>query len=87
MVKTQKKTEVTWKSYFSSLQRDYDIKSEGIAIGEKRGKKLGRSEGEAARAIAAAKNLLAMKILTNEQIAQAVGLPLGKIEELAAEHL
>ena len=81
MVKTQKKTEVTWKSYFSSLQRDYDIKNEGIAIGEKRGEK----RGATARATAAAKNLLAMKILTNEQIAQAVGLPLKKIEELAAK--
>ena len=81
MVKTQKKTEVTWKSYFSSLQRDYDIKNEGIAIGEKRGEK----RGATARAIADAKNLLAMNVLTNEQIAQAVGLPLKKIEKLAAK--
>ncbi len=81
MVKTQKKIEVTWKSYFSSLQRDYDIKNEGIAIGEKRGEK----RGEAARATATAKNLLAMDVLTNEQIAHAVGLPLKKVEELAAE--
>jgi len=30
-----------------------------------------------------ARNLLAMNILTNEQIAQAVGLPLEKVEELS----
>ena len=40
------------------------------------GLKLGKS--------AAAKNLLAMNVLTNEQIASAVGLPLKKVEELAA---
>ena len=35
--------------------------------------------------ISNARNLLAMKVLTHEQIAQAVELPLEKIEELAAE--
>ena len=35
--------------------------------------------------IANARNLLAMKLGTHEQIAQAVGLPIEKIEELAAE--
>ena len=45
----------------------------------------GRKEGMNAAKIANAKNLLAMKVLSHEQIAQAVELPLDKIEELAKE--
>ena len=67
----------------------YTVKEEGIRIGEKRGKKEGLAAGKAqgmnAKAIASAKNLLAMKVLSHEQIAQAVELPIEKIEELAAE--
>ena len=37
------------------------------------------------KAVASARNLLAMKVLSHEQIAQAVELPIEKIEELAAE--
>ena len=85
MVKAQKKIEGMKKTYLSWSLHDYDVRNEGIAIGEKRGKaegmKLGKSEG----ATAAAKNLLAMKVLTNEQIALAVGLPLEKVAKLAAE--
>ena len=97
MVKAQKKIEGLKKTYLSWSLHDYDVRNEGIAIGEKRGKaegmklgkeegiKLGKSEGETTRATAAAKNLLAMKVLTDEQIARAVGLPLEKVEKLAAE--
>ncbi len=53
----------------------------GIKIGEKRGLK----EGMDAKAIENAKNLLAMKLGTHEQISQAIGLPIEKIEELAKE--
>ena len=53
----------------------------GIKIGEKRGLKRGMK----ANAIANAKNLLAMKLGTHEQISQAIGLPIEKIEELAKE--
>ena len=56
-------------------------KEEGIRIGEKRGKEQGMNE----KAVATAKNFLAMNILTHEQIAHGVGLPLEKIEELSAE--
>ncbi len=56
-------------------------KEEGILIGEKRGLKRGMD----ANKISNARNLLAMKVLSNEQIAQAVELPLEKIEELAHE--
>ncbi len=37
------------------------------------------------KAVASARNLLTMKVLSHEQIAKAVELPLEKIEELAME--
>ena len=85
MVEAQKKLEATKKVYFSWSLHDHDIRKhgreEGIRIGEKRGKKEGMNEAK----IANARNLLAMKLGTHEQIAQAVELPIEKIEELAAE--
>ena len=45
------------------------------------GKEKGLNEGK----ISSARNLLSMKVLTHEQIAKAVELPLEKIEKLAAE--
>ena len=44
-------------------------------------KRKGREEAK----IEAARKFLSMKILTNDQIAEGVGLPLEKIEELSAE--
>ena len=89
MVETQKAVESNKKFYLSWSLHDTDVRLEGIRIGEKRGKKEGLAAGKAqgmnAKAIASAKNLLAMKVLSHEQIAQAVELPIEKIEELAAE--
>ena len=48
-------------------------RDEGIAIGEQK------------KAIEAAKNLLKMNVLTNEQIAQAEGLSIDEVKQLAAE--
>nr|MCR5763192.1 hypothetical protein [Treponema sp.] len=45
----------------------------------------GLKRGMDATKISNARNLLAMNVLTHEQIAQAAELPLEKIEELAAE--
>ena len=50
---------------------DFDIMEEG--------KELGRSEAK----LENARNLLTMNVLSHEQIAQSVGLPLETIEELA----
>ena len=61
------------------------MRNKGIAIGKAEGMKLGKSEGEAAKAIEDACNLLAMALGTHEQIARAVGLPLEKVAKLAAE--
>ena len=52
-----------------------------IADGLRRSKEEGMNEAK----IANARNFLAMNILTHEQIAKGVGLPIEKIEELAAE--
>ena len=54
---------------------DFDIMEEGISIGEERGRSEAKLEN--------ARNLLTMNVLSHEQIAQAVGLPLETIEELA----
>ena len=42
----------------------------------------GKNEGRSEKAVEAAINLLKMKLLTPEQIAQAQGLPLEKVFEL-----
>ena len=81
MVETQKAVETNKKFYLSWSLHDTDVRLEGIRIGEKRGKKEGMNEAK----IANARNLLAMNLLTHEQIAKGVGLPLEKIDELAAE--
>lgn len=41
--------------------------------------------GVDAKSMDTARNLLTMNVLTHEQIAQAVGLPLDKVEELARQ--
>ncbi len=45
----------------------------------------GRKEGMEENKIENARNFLAMNVLTHEQIAKGVGLPIEKIKELAAE--
>ena len=89
--------EATKKLYFSWSLHDHDVRKhgreegrkEGIRIGEKRGEKrgiaVGKEQGMNEAKIASARNMLSMKLGTHEQIAQAVGLPLEEIEELAAE--
>ena len=52
-------------------------KQQGIAIGEKRGRSKAKLEN--------AQNMLAMNLGTYEQIAQAVGLPLETVQQLAEE--
>ena len=48
-------------------------------------KRKGLKQGREEKAIEDARNLLVMKVLSHEQISQAIGLPLEKVEELAAE--
>ncbi|MBQ2314478.1 MAG: Rpn family recombination-promoting nuclease/putative transposase, partial [Treponema sp.] len=97
MVEAKKQIEGMKKAYLSWSLHDHDVRMEGriegrnegliegriegIAIGEKRG----RSEGATERAREDARNLLAMHALTHEQIAQAVGLSIAEVEQLAAQ--
>ena len=71
MVETQKKVEELKKTYLSWSLHDSDVRREG------------RKEGIQENKLENARNLLAMNVLSHEQIAQAVGLPLETIEELA----
>ncbi len=73
MVEQQKTVEANKNLYFYMSIHDQDKIIEG------------RKEGMEANKISNAKNFLAMNILTHEQIAKGVGLPLEKIEELASE--
>ena len=79
MVEKQKKIEANKKLYFTWSLHDYDVKNEG----RRDGRRLGRKEGKESKAVESAQKLLIMKLGTHEQIAEAVGLPLEKIEELA----
>ena len=81
MVEKQKKIEANKKLYFTWSLHDYDVKNEG----RREGLRLGRKEGKESKAIESARKFLSMKILTHEQIAEGVGLPLEKIEALALE--
>ena len=69
MVETQKKKEGMSQFYLSWNLHDNDVKEEG------------REETQ----LETARNLLVMKVLSHEQIAQAVGLPIEKVRDLAAE--
>ena len=60
---------------------DYDLTTRAEEVGIEKGKEMGRDE----KAIEAAKNLLRMGVGNQEQIAQAQGLPLKKVQELAKE--
>ena len=57
--------------------------SEGRKQGREQGRSEGREEGISQTKLENARNLLAMNVLTHEQIAQAVGLSVEKIDELA----
>ena len=73
MVEQQKTVEANKGLYFYMSIHDQDKIIEG------------RKEGMNTKAIESAKNFLAMKLGTHEQIAKGVGLPIEKIEELAKE--
>ena len=73
MVKTQKKIEELKQTYLSWSLHDSDVRHEG------------RKEGMKEAKLEDAQNLLVMNVLTHEQIAQVVGLPLETIDELAAK--
>ena len=78
IVKTMSKEDAEWfrqNSYENAIW-DYN---HGMYRAEKR--------GERRKALNAAKNLLAMHILTIEQIAQAIGLSVEEVQELQEKHI
>ncbi len=87
MVEIKKENEGLKTTYLSWSLAEHDAirkgRAEGMAEGLAAGISKGIREGRANEKLANARNLLAMKVLTNEQIAQAVGLPLETVEELA----
>ena len=80
--------ERAWAYHLSTDRAEADYWN-GIRLAKRvareEGWKDGRDEGERNRALSAARNFLALHVATNEQIAQAVGLPLEEVEKLAAE--
>lgn len=71
---TDAKHNMQWRfQYWTFARIQTYARDEGIAIGEQK------------KAIEAAKNLLKMNVLTNEQIAQAEGLSIDEVKQLAAE--
>ncbi len=75
MVERKKKIEELRQTYLSWSLHDHDVRREGIREGMEKGAEKTKIEN--------AKNLLAMNLLTHEQIAQAVGLSLEKVEDLS----
>ena len=73
MVETQKKVEELKKVYLSWSLHDSDVRREG------------RKEGIQENKLENARNLLTMNVLSYEQIAQAVALPLETVQKLANE--
>ena len=71
MVETQKKVEELKKVYLSWSLHDSDVRREG------------KKEGIQENKLENARNLLTMNVLSYEQIAQAVGLPLETVQKLA----
>lgn len=65
--------------YFSDILEDEKEEAREIGLAE------GREEGEIKRAMEAARNLLAMNILTNEQIAAAQRLSVEEVDRIAEE--
>ena len=75
-----------WRMQFMTWEQQMNLerrqgREEGIAIG----KEQGIAQGERNARLEAARKLLAMHILTDEQIAQAQGLELSEVQQLAEE--
>ena len=74
--------ERAWAYHLSTDRAEADYRN-GLLLAEEKGER----NGERKRALSAARNLLAMGVLTPAQIAQATGLPLEEVEKLASERV
>ena len=68
---------MTWQQTIDDEKED--AYEEGLA----EGREAGRVEGASQKAIETAENFLRMGVNTIEQISQAIGLPLEKVQEIA----
>ena len=75
--------ERAWAYHLSTDRAEADYRN-GLILAEERGRENGEKKGERTRALAIAKNMLAMGLGTPVQIAQVTGLPLEEVEKLAA---
>jgi len=85
MVEAKKQIEGMKKTYLSWSLHDHDVREEGRIEGRNEGIAIGRTEGISEKAREDARNMLAMNLGSLEQIAQAVGLSLAEVEQLAAQ--
>ncbi len=79
MVERKKKIEELKQTYLSWGLHDHDVRREGIREGMEKGIEKGAEE----KAVDTVRKFLAMNVLSHEQIAQGVGLPLEKVQEIA----
>ena len=84
MVEVQKSIEGAKKFYLSWSLHDYDVRNEGIAIGEKRGERQGEARGREEKARETARNMLVRNYPVAD-IVEITGLSLAEVEELGAE--
>jgi hypothetical protein len=83
--------EKAWAYHLSMDRAEADYWN-GLELAEEKGRNKGllegledgRKQGRREQALSSARNFLALHVASNEQIAQAVGLPLAEVEELAA---
>ncbi|MBR6143454.1 MAG: Rpn family recombination-promoting nuclease/putative transposase, partial [Treponema sp.] len=83
----QQKEEILANSLteFDAEEAYRDIRNDGYEEGLAEGRETGRVEGASQKAIEDAENLLRMGVNTIEQISQAIGLPLEKVQEIAEQ--
>jgi len=89
-MKMSKQERIAYDRHLDDIMVENDIYDtaveDGMAIGEKKGRAegeaIGMEKGRAEERISMARNLLAMGVLTIEQIAQATGLSVDEIERL-----
>ena len=76
--------ERAWAYHLSMDRAEADYRN-GIKYARLDALEEGRDEGRRETRLETARNLLAMGLLSHEQIAQATGLPLADVEQLAGQ--
>ena len=88
VLKNISQDELNWyheSRYWMHVSDELTMKNAATREGLKQGLELGKKQGTEDAKIETAKNLLKMKLCSNEQIAQATGLSLSQVQSLAAQ--